>query len=65
MNCYFCQKNIRGIDYKDSETLLRFISGLYKIRPRKRTGVCAKHQRQLSRAIKTARQLGLLPYAPK
>lgn len=60
MSCYFCVKNIKEIDYKDTETIRNFISGLGKIRGRKKTGLCAKHQRQLSRAIKRARHLGLL-----
>ncbi len=65
MTCYFCQKNIKEIDFKDTELLRHFISGLAKIKPKKRTGVCAKHQRQLSKAIKRARHLGLLPYTTK
>jgi len=62
MDCYFCQRNLREIDFRDTEILKRFISGLAKIRARKRTGVCSKHQRQLTKAIKRARHLGLLPY---
>ncbi|KPJ71784.1 30S ribosomal protein S18 [Parcubacteria bacterium DG_74_3] len=65
MSCYFCVKNMGEIDYKDSDLLKRFISGLGKIRSRKRTGLCSKHQRELSRAIKRARHLGLLPYTVK
>jgi small subunit ribosomal protein S18 len=65
MDCYFCQRNIKEIDFKNTETLQRFISGLAKIKPRKKTGLCAKHQRQLSKAVKRARHLGLLPYATK
>jgi small subunit ribosomal protein S18 len=65
MNCYFCQKNITEIDFKETELLRKFISGLAKIRARKRTGVCAYHQRKLARAIKRARHLGLLPYTTK
>jgi len=60
--CYFCQRNIKEIDFKDTEILRRFISGLGKIRAKKRTGVCASHQRKLAKAIKRARILGLLPY---
>jgi len=60
MPCYFCQKNIQGIDFKETVLLRRFISGSGKIRAKKRTGVCSKHQRQLARAIKRARHLGLL-----
>lgn len=65
MPCYFCQKNVKEIDYRDTETLKKFVSSLYKIKPRKKTGVCANHQRQLSRAIKRARSLGLMPYTVK
>ncbi len=65
MNCYFCQKNINEIGFKDTEILKKFISGLAKIRAKKRTGVCSKHQRQLANAIKRARYLGLLPYTTK
>ena len=65
MACYFCQRNIKDIDFKDIETLKRFISGLGKIRAKKRTGVCASHQRKLARAIKRARILGLLPFTSK
>lgn len=60
MDCYFCQRNINEIDYKDTALLYKFVSGLGKIKARKRTGVCSKHQRKLARAIKRARHLGLL-----
>jgi small subunit ribosomal protein S18 len=65
MPCYFCIKNIREIDFKDTELLKKFISGLGKIRSRKRTGLCAKHQRKLARAVKRARHLGLLSSTSK
>jgi len=65
MACYFCQRNLKEIDFKDTELLRRFISGLAKIRAKKRTGVCAKHQRKLAKAIKRARHLGLLPHTTK
>jgi len=60
MECYFCQRNINEIDFKNTELLYKFISGLGKIKARKRTGVCSKHQRKLSKAIKRARHMGLL-----
>ncbi|MBU0546852.1 30S ribosomal protein S18 [Patescibacteria group bacterium] len=60
MACYFCFKNINEVDYKNTDLLSRFISGLGKIRARTRTGLCAKHQRQLARAVKRARHIGLL-----
>jgi len=65
MDCFFCQRNLQEIDFKETELLRRFISGLAKIRPRKRTGLCAKHQRKLAKAIKRARHLGLLPTTTK
>ncbi len=60
MNCYFCQRNIKDIDFKNTEVLKRFLTDLGKIKPRKKTGVCAKHQRRLTKAIKRARNLGLI-----
>lgn len=65
MECYFCQRNIREIDFKNTELLKRFISGLGKIKARKRTGVCSKHQRHLSKAIKRSRHIGLLSATTK
>ncbi|MBU0476712.1 30S ribosomal protein S18 [Patescibacteria group bacterium] len=65
MDCYFCQHNIREIDFKNTELLRRFTSGLAKIRAKKRTGVCSSHQKKLTKAIKRARHLGLLSYTAK
>lgn len=55
----------RAIDYKDAETLRRFMSGQAKIYPPRKTGTCAKHQRILARAIKRARFFGLVPYTTR
>lgn len=63
--CYFCQKNITDIDYKNTELLLRFVSGFYKIKSRRKTGLCSHHQRKIARAIKRARQMGMVQYMPK
>ncbi|MCC7523025.1 30S ribosomal protein S18 [Candidatus Uhrbacteria bacterium] len=60
--CYFCQNNINEINYKDTNTLRRYLSSFGKIVPRKRSGVCAWHQRKLANAIKRARFMALLPY---
>ena len=61
--CSFCtDKNATCIDYKDYNRLRRFISERAKILPRRITGTCAEHQRQLTTAIKRARYLALLPY---
>jgi len=64
-NCYFCQKGIEDIDFKETDILRKFISGMAKIKARKKTGTCSTHQRKLSKAIKRARYLGLLPFTPK
>ncbi|MCL0049131.1 30S ribosomal protein S18 [Dehalococcoidia bacterium] len=60
--CPFCVDRSRKIDYKEPNMLRRFISDRGKMEPRHRTGVCAKHQRLLSTALKRARYLALLPY---
>ena len=60
--CHFCTDPSSQIDYKQAEALRRFISEEGKIRPRRQTGTCAKHQRQLARAIKRARHIALLPF---
>lgn len=65
MECYFCQKNIKEIDFKNAELLTKFISGLGKIKAKKRSGVCSKHQRLLATAVKRARHLGLLSAVTK
>ena len=60
--CYFCENKIEHIDYKDTKVLKKYVSERYKILPRRVTGTCAKHQRELTVAIKRARNLALLPY---
>jgi len=60
--CSFCVNNVKEIDYKDTDTLKRFISSYGKIVPTRRSGVCSKHQKKLSNAIKRARVMGLLPF---
>jgi len=62
-DCYFCRSNIKEIDWKNSELLSQFISAQAKIKPPRKTGTCAKHQRRLAKAIKRARIMGMLPYA--
>ncbi|KXO15767.1 30S ribosomal protein S18 [Peptoniphilus sp. GNH] len=61
--CAFCQDKEKEIDYKDVQTLKRFISDRGKILPRRITGSCAKHQRKITQEIKRARQIALLPYS--
>ncbi len=63
--CQFCVDKIDNVDYKDVTRLRRYITERGKIEPRRKTGTCAKHQRRVSRAIKRARQIALLPIAAK
>jgi small subunit ribosomal protein S18 len=60
--CPYCKDKIDQVDYKDVGALRRFISERGKIRSRRITGACRRHQNQVSRAIKRARELALLPY---
>ncbi|MBQ3817535.1 MAG: 30S ribosomal protein S18 [Clostridia bacterium] len=60
--CHFCVDRVEEIDYKDVARLRKFVSERAKILPRRATGTCAKHQRELTTAIKRARQVALLPY---
>ena len=60
--CTFCVDKVEHIDYKDAAKLRRFLSERSKILPRRTTGTCAMHQRQLTEAIKRARQIALLPF---
>ncbi len=60
--CPYCKDKIEQVDYKDVSALRRFISERGKIRSRRITGACRRHQNQVSRAIKRARELALLPY---
>lgn len=60
--CAFCMDKIEHIDYKDVPRLRRYLSDRAKIIPRRVTGTCARHQRQLTVAVKRARHLAFLPY---
>jgi len=60
--CRFCEEGTLYVDYKDEKKLYKFITEQGKIIPRRTSGTCAKHQRQLSRAIKRARHLALMPF---
>ena len=60
--CAFCLDKNRTIDYKDISTSRRFLTERGKIKSRRKTGTCAKHQRRLATAVKRARHLGLLPF---
>ena len=61
--CMFCIDRVERIDYKDVAKLRRYLSERAKILPRRITGTCAKHQRQLTTAIKRARHIALLPFS--
>lgn len=60
--CRFCEENVTYIDHKDEKKLQRFTTEQGKIIPRRTSGNCATHQRMLTRAIKRARHLALMPY---
>ena len=60
--CYFCANKDKEIDYKDVRTLQRFLTDRAKIIPRRITGACAKHPRAVTREIKRARAIALLPF---
>ncbi len=60
--CQFCAEKTTTIDYKDTDTLKKYITERGKILPRRVTGTCAKHQRAVTTAVKRARIIALLPY---
>lgn len=62
--CGFCVDGIEYIDYKDVDRFRRYMTDRWKIESRRKTGVCAKHQRALANAIKRARHLALIPFSP-
>jgi small subunit ribosomal protein S18 len=61
-SCPYCKDKVEQVDYKDIATLRRFISERGKIRSRRISGACRRHQNQVARAVKRARELALLPY---
>jgi len=63
--CVFCSEHIKWVDYKDVNLLRRFMSDRGKIRARRVSGNCAQHQRDVAVAIKTAREVALLPYSQR
>src|SRR5438874_2774676 len=63
--CIFCKEKLDWVDYKDVNLLRRFMSDRGKIRARRVSGNCAQHQREVALAIKTARELALLPYTQR
>jgi len=63
--CQFCKKKIEEIEHKNIEMISYYLTDTGKIRARKKTGTCARHQRKLAQVIKRARQMALLPYTVK
>lgn len=63
-SCYLCITGTKEISYRDAELLGKFLSSFLKIQPRRRSGLCALHQRTVARAIKRAREMGFLAYTP-
>jgi small subunit ribosomal protein S18 len=63
--CAFCVDKVNVIDYKDTDLLNRYTNEFGRIRPRRQTGTCAKHQRALAVAVKRARHIALLPFVAK
>ena len=61
-SCYFCREKVEEVDYKNYNQLRRYISEKGKIRNRRVTGACRRHQRQVAVAVKRAREMALLPY---
>jgi len=61
--CYFCKEKVEEIDYKNYNQLRRYTSEKGKIRSRRISGACRRHQRQVAVAVKRAREVALLPYA--
>ena len=60
--CQFCKEETEYIDYKDVQLLRKFMTDRGKIKPRRVTGACIQHQRDIATAIKNAREMGLMPY---
>ena len=61
-SCQYCRDKVEFVDYKDVATLRKFVSERGKIRSRRITGACRRHQNQIATAVKRARELALLPY---
>ena len=62
--CHLCIVGMKDISYRDIELLGKFVSSFLKIQPRRRSGLCALHQRKVATAIKRGREMGLLSYLP-
>lgn len=60
--CHFCVQNVKQVALTDTGLLRRFVSSYMKISPRRRSGLCAKHQRVVARTVRQARSAGLMPF---
>jgi len=63
--CYYCVDKSKTVDWTDAETLRKFVSSYWKIAPKRRSGLCSKHQRKVARAVKRARTMALMQYTPE
>ncbi len=63
MDCPFCKEKITYIDYKDTKLLRKYVTDRGKIKPRRVTGLCAQHQKDVANAVKRARTMALMPFA--
>ena len=61
--CQFCKEDAEYIDYKDTQMLRKYVTDRGKIKPRRVTGACTQHQRDIANAVKRAREMALMPYA--
>jgi small subunit ribosomal protein S18 len=62
MTCPACQEKVNHVDYKQTDVLRKFVSGQFKVSSSARTGLCKKHQRMVTKAVKLARFMALMPY---
>ncbi len=60
--CQFCKDDVEHVDYKDTQMLRKYMTDRGKIKPRRVTGACTQHQRDIAMAIKRAREMALMPY---
>jgi small subunit ribosomal protein S18 len=60
--CQFCKENTQYLDYKDTQLLRKYVTDRGKIKPRRVTGTCIQHQRDVANAVKRAREMALMPY---
>ncbi|MDD5110884.1 MAG: 30S ribosomal protein S18 [Patescibacteria group bacterium] len=63
--CHFCTNGIDDLEYREVRVMQKFLSSYAKILPRKKTGICSKHQRMLAQAVKRARFMALIPYTTR